>query len=79
MKFLFILRTTVLSTKLSDIPLTRGILGRKNRVCCFGGEQNRDFETKGVDLSPPGGTLPEWEGNRNATVPISVPGTIPGN
>jgi len=42
----------------------------------------RDFETKGVDLSSPGGTLPEWEGNGNegnAPVPISVLRTIPGN
>ena len=45
MKFLFILRTTVLSTKSFDIPLT---LGRENRVCCFGGQKIPDFETKGV-------------------------------
>ena len=39
-------------------------------------------EMKGVDLSPRRGPLPEWEGNGNqgnATVPISVPGTITGN
>ena len=29
----------------SDIALT---LGRKNKVCFFGGEKNRGFETKGV-------------------------------
>jgi hypothetical protein len=52
----------VLSTKSSDIPVT---LGRKNRVCCLGGKKKREFETKGVDLSPPGGTQPEWEGNGN--------------
>jgi len=60
-KFLFILRTTVLSTKLSDIPLT---LVRKIEFAVWG-EKNRDFETKGVDQSPPGVTLPEWEGNGN--------------
>ena len=27
--------------------------------------KNREFETKGVDMSPPGGSLPEWEGNGN--------------
>jgi len=56
-KFWFILRTTVLFTKSSDVPVT---LETKNR-----GKKNRDFETKGVDLCPPRGTLQEWEGNGN--------------
>jgi len=61
----------------SDIPLT---LGRKNRICCFG--RKKIMTSKRVDNSPPGGPLLEWEGNwneGNATVPISVPGTIHGN
>jgi len=37
----------------SDIPLT---LGRKNRIGCFGGIKNLDFEMKGADQSPPRGT-----------------------
>ena len=42
----------------------------------FGGE-NRDFEPKGFDLCPPGGSLLEGEGNGNyrpgnATFPLSV-------
>ena len=60
MKSLFILRTTVLSTKSSDIPLTL----EKIEFAVLAGK-NRDFETKGVDLFPPGETIPEWEGNIN--------------
>jgi len=51
------------------------LLARKKIVT----SKRREF-----DLSPPGGRLQEWEGNGNhdegkATVPISVPGTIPWN
>jgi len=46
--------------------------------------KNRDFEPKGVDLYPPGGSL--WEGevngnycDWNATIPVTIPGSISGN
>jgi len=47
MNFLFILRTTVLSTNSSNIPLT---LGRKNWVCCFGGK--KIMTSKRMELTP---------------------------
>jgi len=55
----------------TDIPLTLGFWffafwsweAKPNLP--FWREKNRDFETKGVELSPSGGPLPEWEGNRN--------------
>jgi len=59
-KFLFILGTTVLFTKSSDIPLT--LVGENTSSLLFWWEKNRDFETKGVDLYPPRGTLRNGKG-----------------
>ena len=48
-------------------------------TCVFGNEcvcervRFRDFETKGVDLSSPGGTLLKWEGNGNEGFPYAFP------
>ena len=52
MNFLFILRTTVLSTNSSNIPLT---LGRKNWVCCFGGKKIMTSKRMELTCPPQGG------------------------
>jgi len=56
----------------SDIPLT---LGRK---MIFWREQNFDLVPKGVLPTPPQGGHYDWwegEGNGNATIPVSIPGS----
>ena len=57
----------------------RRVLRRK---MIFLAGKNRYFEPKGVDLCPSRGSLWAGEGNgnyRNATIPVTIPRSIPGN
>ena len=58
---------------------TEGFLGEK---CFFGGEIFLTSNRRELTYTPPGGSLWEGEGNgnyRNATIPVTIPGSIPGN